>query len=181
MLASHSLLAAGCLFSRLLLSPLLIPLLKHPSPAPLSSQHVSFHTSIPKLEFPFIRTSPCLPTQTALSVGRRKRKMQWHSVVRGFFLIVALFVSLTSSFKPLLRQGGTRHASTACFAGARSLHNEFTVEKATPALMEELNVKSWDQWSTADSPKYKVGVRSPLKTCTYLSLCHHLQSMRLLK
>ena len=55
---------------------------------------------------------------------------------------MAVFVALSSAFKPLLRQGGTR-LSTACFAGPRPLHKEFTVEKATPELMEELNVKRY--------------------------------------
>ena len=47
--------------------------------------------------------------------------------------------------------------------GARALHKEFTVEKATPEQLEELSVKSWGVWSTAGSPKYKVGIKSPLK------------------
>ena len=55
---------------------------------------------------------------------------------------MAVFLAFTSAFKPLLRQGGTR-LSTACFAGPRPLHKEFTVEKATPELMEELNVKRY--------------------------------------
>jgi len=37
------------------------------------------------------------------------------------------------------------------------------VQKATPELLEELSVNSWGVWSTAGSPKYKVGIKSPLK------------------
>ncbi|KAJ1470209.1 hypothetical protein T484DRAFT_1754002 [Baffinella frigidus] len=47
--------------------------------------------------------------------------------------------------------------------GPRALHTEFTVEKATPEQLEELSVKNWGVWSTAGSPKYKVGIKSPLK------------------
>jgi len=55
--------------------------------------------------------------------------------------------------------------------GPRPLHKEFTVEKATPEQLEEMQVKSWGQWSTKGSPKYKVGVKSPLKVydCNELS------------
>jgi len=62
------------------------------------------------------------------------------SIVR-LLLIMTIFVALSNAFKPLLQQGITRRLSTACFAGPRPLHKEFTVEKATPELMEELNVK----------------------------------------
>lgn len=57
----------------------------------------------------------------------------------------------------------TRKVSTACFGFPRRLHTEFTVQKATPELKEELGVASWGRWSTAGSEKYKVGVLSPLK------------------
>eukprot|EP00802_Teleaulax_amphioxeia_P019975 Tamp_20231.p2 GENE.Tamp_20231~~Tamp_20231.p2 ORF type:complete len:158 (+),score=40.16 Tamp_20231:504-977(+) len=57
--------------------------------------------------------------------------------------------------------------------GKRPLHTsgEFTVEKATPELMEDLEVKRWPTWSTKGSEKYKVGVKSPLKIydCNELS------------
>lgn len=49
--------------------------------------------------------------------------------------------------------------------GKRPIHTsgEFTVEKATPEMMEDLEVKRWPTWSTAGSEKYKVGIKSPLK------------------
>ena len=47
--------------------------------------------------------------------------------------------------------------------GARALHKTFTVEKATPAILEELDVLNWPTWGTEGSAKYKTGVRSPLK------------------
>lgn len=47
--------------------------------------------------------------------------------------------------------------------GPRPLHKEFTVQKATPELLDELNVNSWGLWSTEDSSKYRVGVKSPIK------------------
>jgi hypothetical protein len=55
--------------------------------------------------------------------------------------------------------------------GPRPLHTEFTVEKATPELLEELDVMNWPTWSTDGSPKYKVGIKSPLKVydCNELS------------
>ena len=45
----------------------------------------------------------------------------------------------------------------------RPIHKEFTVEKASPEMLEELAVKTWPTWSTAGSEKYKVGIKSPLK------------------
>ena len=54
-------------------------------------------------------------------------------------------------------------SSCYAFKGPRPLHKIFTVEKATEELKEELNVNSWGSWSTADSPKYQVGIKSPLK------------------
>ena len=49
--------------------------------------------------------------------------------------------------------------------GKRPIHTsgEFTVEKATPEMMQDLEVKRWPTWSTAGSEKYKVGIKSPLK------------------
>ena len=51
----------------------------------------------------------------------------------------------------------------ATSAGPRPLHKVFTVEKASDALKAELGVTSWPTWQTADSSKYKVGIKSPLK------------------
>ena len=56
-----------------------------------------------------------------------------------------------------------RSSRVACTAGPRPLHTTFTVEKATPELKAELGVNSWGVWSTEGSPRYKTGVRSPLK------------------
>lgn len=42
-------------------------------------------------------------------------------------------------------------------AGPRVLHPEFAVEKATPALMAELDVKNWPTWTTGDKEKWAVG------------------------
>ena len=57
--------------------------------------------------------------------------------------------------------------------GKRPLHTsgEFTVEKATPELLADLEVKKWPTWSTAGSDKYVKGKKSPLKVydCNELS------------
>lgn len=49
------------------------------------------------------------------------------------------------------------------FAGPRPLHDEFTVEMASPELLEDLKVKQWGVWGTEGSAKYKKGIKSPLK------------------
>jgi EutQ-like cupin domain len=66
--------------------------------------------------------------------------------------------------------------STTCISasanvGPRPLHTKFTVEKATPEVLAQLDVMRWPTWSTDGSPKYKVGKRSPLKVydCNELS------------
>ena len=55
--------------------------------------------------------------------------------------------------------------------GPRDLFKEFSVEPCSPELKDELGIDRWGVWSTRDSPKYKVGVKSPLKVydCNELS------------
>jgi uncharacterized cupin superfamily protein len=77
-------------------------------------------------------------------------------------LLLLLTISLSAAFRaPSI--GTWSRLATSLAAGPRPLHKEFTVEKATPELKEELNVKSWGVWSTEDSSKYRVGIKSPLK------------------
>jgi EutQ-like cupin domain len=69
----------------------------------------------------------------------------------------------------------TSQSKTKLYAGTsvgpRPLHTEFTVEKATPEKLKQLDVMKWPTWSTSTSPKYKVGIKSPLKVydCNELS------------
>eukprot|EP00596_Hydrurales_sp_CCMP1899_P011006 CAMPEP_0119040716 /NCGR_PEP_ID=MMETSP1177-20130426/10724_1 /TAXON_ID=2985 /ORGANISM="Ochromonas sp, Strain CCMP1899" /LENGTH=127 /DNA_ID=CAMNT_0007006029 /DNA_START=103 /DNA_END=486 /DNA_ORIENTATION=- len=56
-----------------------------------------------------------------------------------------------------------RTSQTSCYAGPRDLFKEFTVEACTPAVKEEMGISRWGTWSTRDAPKYKVGIKSPLK------------------
>lgn len=60
---------------------------------------------------------------------------------------------------------------TALYGAPRPLHTKFSVEKATPELLNELGVSNWPTWSTDGSAKYKVGIKSPLKVydCNELS------------
>jgi uncharacterized cupin superfamily protein len=53
----------------------------------------------------------------------------------------------------------------------RAIHTEFTVEKATPEMMESLGVNKWPTWGTEGSAKYKTGIKSPEKwyDCNELS------------
>ena len=64
-------------------------------------------------------------------------------------------------------------SGVSMMAGPRPLHTDgkFTVEKATPELLKELDVENWPTWSTKGSPKYVVGKKSPLKVydCNELS------------
>lgn len=83
------------------------------------------------------------------------------------FVLLGLITAATAFMKPK----PTRHVSSACFAGPKAIHTEFTVEKATPEMIAELKVKSWGVWSTDGSVKYKTGIKSPLKVydCNELS------------
>ena len=77
------------------------------------------------------------------------------------FFIAATTLSMVVGFR---RAFTRRMLSTTTVHGfPRPIHKEFTVEKATPELIEELGIKNWPTWSTAGSPKYKVGIKSPLK------------------
>lgn len=53
--------------------------------------------------------------------------------------------------------------SFGVYGAPRPLHKTFTVETATPELMNDLGVKSWPTWSTQGSEKYVTGKKSPLK------------------
>lgn len=75
-------------------------------------------------------------------------------------LLLLCLVAMTLAFRsniPLKR------TSPVCSAGPRDLFKEFTVEACPPKLKEELGIARWGTWSTAGSPKYKVGIKSPLK------------------
>lgn len=79
-------------------------------------------------------------------------------------LSLAMIVSIISvdGFTALKQQA--RVQPLALLHGfPRALHTEFTVEKATPEMMESLGVKKWPTWGTEGSDKYKTGVMSPLK------------------
>lgn len=83
------------------------------------------------------------------------------------FVLLYLTTAATAFMKPK----PTRHGWSTFFAGPKAIHTEFTVEKATPEMIAELNVKSWGVWSTEGSVKYKTGIKSPLKVydCNELS------------
>merc|ERR1719181_1539993 len=76
-----------------------------------------------------------------------------------FILVVLSLFALSTAFRPMGRQ---KSASTL-MAGPKPLHPEFTVQKATPEQLKEMGVSDWPTWSTEGSPKYQVGIQSPLK------------------
>ena len=89
-----------------------------------------------------------------------------------FAYALASFFANTAAFMPhsghasAAKLGGRRaHVIVGAGGaiGAKALHTEFTVEKATAEQLAKMNVKKWPTWSTAGSEKYKVGVQSPLK------------------
>ncbi|KAL3806672.1 hypothetical protein ACHAXA_003447, partial [Cyclostephanos tholiformis] len=63
---------------------------------------------------------------------------------------------------PEIGRMGAR-SSTRLHGFPRAIHKEFTVEKATPEVMESLGVRRWPTWGTEGSDKYKTGIKSPLK------------------
>jgi len=75
-------------------------------------------------------------------------------VIMAFQLSRALLLTTRLSTRRGFALGGK---------GPRALHQEFTVEKATPALLNELDVENWPTWTTQGSPKYATGKKSPLK------------------
>ena len=90
---------------------------------------------------------------------------------------LAFFVATAAAFKPhaALTNSVTRRAKVVSnlggAIGAKPIHSEFTVAKATNEQLDAMNVKKWPTWSTAGSEKYQVGVRSALKVydCNELS------------
>jgi hypothetical protein len=80
-------------------------------------------------------------------------------------LLLLCFVAITLAFRSGLP---LKRASQACYAGPRDLFKEFTVQACTPQLKEELGISRWGTWSTRDAPKYKVGIKSPLKVYIYI-------------
>jgi len=61
------------------------------------------------------------------------------------------------------RTNVARSSTTRLHGFPRAIHTEFTVEKATPEIMESLGVNRWPTWGTEGSDKYKTGIKSPLK------------------
>ena len=84
-------------------------------------------------------------------------------------LLLIVCTALVASFTRPQTRMRTRGAEL--FAGPRPLHDEFTVEMASPELLEDLKVKQWGIWGTEGSAKYKKGIKSPLKVydCNELS------------
>jgi len=82
----------------------------------------------------------------------------------GLWLFVgAAALSMVAGFRRATLSRRTLSSTTVLHGFPRPIHKEFKVEKASPELIEELGIKSWPTWSTAGSPKYKVGIKSPLK------------------
>jgi uncharacterized cupin superfamily protein len=79
--------------------------------------------------------------------------------------IILLLISSALAFhsKPAAFGRGKVQMNVVSSGSPRPIHSEFTVEKATPEKMAELGVANWPTWSTADSEKYKVGIKSQLK------------------
>jgi len=81
-----------------------------------------------------------------------------------FWLVVMILSALQAcALSPRTRLLSTRRGFALGAKGPRALHQEFTVEKATQTLLDELDVKSWPTWSTQGSAKYVTGKQSPLK------------------
>jgi hypothetical protein len=77
-------------------------------------------------------------------------------------LLVATIVSVNSFGTPLAIL--TRSSPTTRLHGfPRAIHTEFTVERATPEIMDDLGVSRWPTWGTEGSDRYKTGIKSPLK------------------
>lgn len=58
--------------------------------------------------------------------------------------------------------------------GPRVLHDTFTVEKAKPSQLQELDVTNWPTWSTANNPKWVVGNQNRDKIMPYGELSYVL-------
>merc|ERR1711968_357130 len=73
-------------------------------------------------------------------------------------------VALSYAYHPFSSFISTRGKVNFALEGSpRPLHGEFTVKKASPEELQDLGVTKWPTWSTEGSPKYKVGIQSPLK------------------
>ncbi len=84
--------------------------------------------------------------------------------IKMFMLALAMIASIVSvdGFAAIKQQTKIQPL-TLLHGFPRAIHKEFTVEKATPEMMESLGVKKWPTWGTEGSAKYKTGVMSPLK------------------
>ncbi len=86
-------------------------------------------------------------------------------------LLLALVATIVSvdGFGAILAPKGTGRATMIARSSMRlhgvprAIHTEFTVEKATPEVVESLGVNRWPTWGTEGSDKYKTGIKSPLK------------------
>ena len=58
-----------------------------------------------------------------------------------------------------------------------NLRTEFTVEKGTEEAYKSMEVAKWPTWKTEDSPKYKVGIKSPLKVYDVNELSYIISGM----
>jgi hypothetical protein len=84
--------------------------------------------------------------------------------IKILMLALAMIASIVSvNGFAALKQQAMIQPLTRLHGFPRAIHTEFTVEKATPEMMESLGVKKWPTWGTEGSDKYKTGVMSPLK------------------
>lgn len=91
-----------------------------------------------------------------------------HSIVTMALAALAMMIASISSvdgFIPLKQQlqSITVHPPSSLHGFPRAIHTEFSVEKATPEMMENLGVNKWPTWGTEGSIKYKTGIKSPEK------------------
>lgn len=78
-------------------------------------------------------------------------------------VVLVMMLMLSAAFRPSSVRGLGAVRSFGLFGFPRPLHKTFTVEAATPELINELGVKTWPTWSTQGSEKYITGKKSPLK------------------
>ena len=97
--------------------------------------------------------------------------MKTHDVILllAFISTLSFEVLGFTSFRIPLRLRTSSYQ--VCAKGPRDLFQEFTVQPCSPETYKEMGIDRWGVWSTRDSPKYKVGIRSPLKVydCNELS------------
>ena len=85
--------------------------------------------------------------------------------IQNHLCILFLFMYSINSFN-LQQQVNLQRKIIQCplyAKGPRELYTDFTVEPCPKELYNELGVERWGVWSTRDSVKYKVGIKSPLK------------------